>query len=309
MPKSDERVEALRQQVVKLRDEGLPFSKVGQKLGISKAYAVKLANAPDPPTPPRPETTRPTALTVRQRRFAAGLLDRKSQRQAAIDAGVSPGGADAYAQRTLNDLHFRGELREILNRAGLSLEEIARALGQSLQATKVVAYATKDGQITDVLEKPDHAVRQRAVRDAWPLHGLPDEATQQKSHGSIILHLKPEDRIMIENLRGSPLPPECFIEVDPEDVETTADAGTAPAVSTAVTPSDSRMGQQPESSPEVPPLPRDTEQLNVDQAVELARRRGEPEKTINMLASMKPYGPVISGAMFKQLCDTPPAVD
>ena len=49
----------------------------------------------------------------------------------------------------------------MLDRKGLSEERIAEVHAENLAAMKVVATATKDGQITDVLERPDYATRQR----------------------------------------------------------------------------------------------------------------------------------------------------
>ena len=145
MPKRDG-VQEMRQEVSRLRKEGWAFSKVARKLAISKSYAVKLANAQAEPAPPE-DTGTSTALTVRERRFAAGLLGGKNQRQAAIEAGAPPGGADAFANRTLRDLKFQGAFQEMLAQAGLSEEAIVRVHAANLAAPKVVAYATKDGRI------------------------------------------------------------------------------------------------------------------------------------------------------------------
>ena len=48
-----------------------------------------------------------------------------------------------------------------------------------------------------------------------------------------IVQLSPENRAIIENLRGEPLPPGSFIDVSSYDAETATDEGTAtPAVPT-----------------------------------------------------------------------------
>ena len=293
--------EQLRQQVLKLREDALSFSKISQKLSISKAYAVKLANAQDPLVP-RPEASTPTALTVRQQRLAAELLQGKSKRQAALDAGVPAGGADSFAQRTLSNPRFRSEFGALLDQAGLSLEAIARVHAEILKATKVVAYATKDGQITDVLERPDYAVRQRAVSDGWRVHGVPEERTAQgQNYGCVILQVSAETYARLERIRGAPFPPGA-IEIEPEesvDQATAAPAGSTPTEEVPVVP----VGKVEKTSG-VPPWPPANKVLTPDEAVKLARQRGEPETTMNMFASMKPLGLVINGAIFKQLCES-----
>ena len=101
--------------------------------------------------------------------FAAGLLAGKSQREAAISAGVAPGGADSFAQRTLKDERFRNTFHQMLGRQGLSEERIASTHREQLEATRTI-HATRDGQITDTMEVPDNQARMNAVRVAWQLY-------------------------------------------------------------------------------------------------------------------------------------------
>ena len=96
MPPRRKPVEQLRQDVHRLREQGLSFSRIAKELGISKAYAVKLSK----PVTDRSlksvtngrsdrcgSDRRPNA---RQRKFAKGLAEGKSNRQASLDA-VPPG--------------------------------------------------------------------------------------------------------------------------------------------------------------------------------------------------------------------------
>jgi transposase len=100
MPKQGS-VAQLRQEVVGFRAEGLSFSQIARRLAISKSYALKLTQ---PSRSATPETSASTALTVRDRKFAAGLLEGKSHSQAAVDAGVAP----AAASRILEQLKAAG---------------------------------------------------------------------------------------------------------------------------------------------------------------------------------------------------------
>src|SRR5574341_956820 len=105
MPKQGA-VEQLRDEVSRLRGEGLSFSAIARRLAISKSYAVKLSRGFGDRSA-TPESSKSTGLTVKDRRFAAGLLEGKSHRQAAVEAGVPARGADAFAYRKVRSRPFR----------------------------------------------------------------------------------------------------------------------------------------------------------------------------------------------------------
>jgi hypothetical protein len=201
--------EELRQEVHRLRAQGLSFSLVANDLGISKAYAVKLGHTP---VTDRPE------LSVRERRFAKGLIDGKTNRQAALDAApagtLTPSGADSWGLRTRQKGHFIETFEQMLDRKGLTEERLAEIHSENLQAMKVVATATKDGQITDVIERPDYATRQRAVPSGWRVRGR-DREESVKSN-PIVLVLDSETRRKAEQLYGGPLD---MIQVRPDEFE------------------------------------------------------------------------------------------
>lgn len=157
----------LRDEVVQLHAQGLSLAQVGKQFGVSKQYIHKLLKQrPDDETL---SASSSRGLTPRQRMFAAGLLAGKSQREAAISAGVAPGGADSFAQRTLKDERFRSSFHQMLGRQGLTENHIAGRHREQLEANRVI-YATKDGQITDTMEVPDNQARMNAVRVAWQLY-------------------------------------------------------------------------------------------------------------------------------------------
>jgi hypothetical protein len=174
---------------------------------------------------------------------------------------------------------------------------------ENLEATKIGAYSTKDGRITDALEVPDYAVRQRAVSDAWRVHGVPEERTaQEPNHGCVILKVDAATYARLERIRGAPFPPGTPIEIEseePVDQGTAAPNSSRPTEEAPVVPVD-KVGK----SSGVPPWPPAEKVLTADEAVELARLRGEPEATISMFASMKPLGLAINGAIFKQMCQS-----
>jgi len=72
-------VEAQRVEVIRLREEGLSFSKIGARMGISKAYAVKLVRLPAPVSDRSPQSVTNGGSDrclgkTRQRKFAKGRL-------------------------------------------------------------------------------------------------------------------------------------------------------------------------------------------------------------------------------------------
>lgn len=113
-------------------------------------------------------------------------------------------------------LNRRRPVRELLALAfekhDFTIDRLVKAAKRQLTATK--PFVTPDGKVKYV---PDGPTRQKAIADGFHVHGAFDAPAENHGHGTIVLHLRPEDRIMIENLRGSPLPPESFIEIVPEE--------------------------------------------------------------------------------------------
>jgi len=206
-------VEAQRVEVIRLREEGLSFSKIGARMGISKAYAVKLVRLPAPVSDRSPQSVTNGGSDrclgkTRQRKFAKGLAEGKSSRQAAMDsalpAKLSGSGADSYANRILKNPQFRESFEQMLTRKGLGEEHIAEIHAQNLEATKVVATATKEGRITDVLERPDYPTRQRAVQAGWRIRGR-DRTDEHGTSNPVVIVVRAETKRNLEQLVGRPL--------------------------------------------------------------------------------------------------------
>ena len=187
---------ALHEDVVRLHDAGLSFAKIGKHFSITKQRAHQLYKLQIDPEASREarldesnkesnkEGSALSNLTPRQRRFAKGLLEGKSKRAAALESVdaevITPRMADSWAQGQMKKPEFQSAFRNLLHLSGLSEERLAMVHSQNLGATKVVATATKDGEITDVLERPDYPTRQRAVDAGWKLHGRDSAAEEQK---------------------------------------------------------------------------------------------------------------------------------
>ena len=103
-------VEEMRQEVARLRNQGLSFSQVAKELGISKSYSVKLSKSQsDRSLQP---VTGHLGLSVRQRKFAKGLLEGKTQKDAALDANVPPASAETWASKEVRTPKFLNESRQ-----------------------------------------------------------------------------------------------------------------------------------------------------------------------------------------------------
>ncbi|HYL35771.1 MAG TPA: hypothetical protein VEV17_07660 [Bryobacteraceae bacterium] len=114
-------------------------------------------------------------MAIRRARFAAALAEGKSQRLAAVAAGVPPGGADGFAQRTLKDRQFQNEFLALLARKGLTEEHLAERHMEALRATKTIVVP-HEGQLRK-LETPDHRARIKALELGWDLYGRRQVAT------------------------------------------------------------------------------------------------------------------------------------
>lgn len=80
---------AIREEAQRLRAQGLSFAKIGDRMGFSKQYAAKLLKS-DPSgqksstvASTKESTETVNQLTPRERRFAKGLAEGKTQKDAA----------------------------------------------------------------------------------------------------------------------------------------------------------------------------------------------------------------------------------
>ena len=152
-----------------------------------------------------------------------------SQRQAAIDAGVAPGGADSFAQRTLKSERFLDAFHRMLARQGLTDDNIAHTHREQLEANRTI-YATKDGKITDTLEVPDHNTRMKAVKVGWELYrriGSNQLEEKEEAAPPPIIVISPQRKLLLERLIGGPL--DCrVIDDDANFAERQADGEATP---------------------------------------------------------------------------------
>ena len=230
----------LRDEVVQLRAQGLSLAQIGKQFGVSKQYIHKLLKQqPDDETLAASSSR---GLPPRQRRFAAGLIAGESQRQAAISAGVVPGGADSFAQRTLKSERFRDTFHQMLGRQGLTEDHIASTHREQLEATRTI-HATRDGQITDTMEVPDNQARMNAVKVAWQLYErIGNQRVEQDAEQAspMFIVITQEKRKKLEALCGETL--DC-VPLDDDRVNFRVRAGAE---------ANSQTADEESSSPEPP---------------------------------------------------------
>lgn len=160
------------------------------------------------------------AVDPRPPRRVAALQRYNEKQRAARRAKRAVTGtlADVYGQTPATSgkaRSLRRYLDELLDATGVTPLAIARALSKQLKAKK---YVTAEGTQKRVL---DHPTIQKAIRDACRLRGWFEAEPVKANYGCVIVHLTPEKRKLIEDMRGSPLvlatdPP---IDVESEEVE------------------------------------------------------------------------------------------
>ena len=132
------------------------------------------------------------------------MLEGKTQKQAALDAGAPPASAETWASKEMRNPKFQSEFHRILDRQGLSEERLAEVHAQNLQATKTLV-ASHEGKITDQLEVPDYGVRQRAVDSGWDLYARRKPEEIEQPQGPTIIYITQERKKKLEALCGEKL--------------------------------------------------------------------------------------------------------
>jgi len=118
-------------------------------------------------------------LTMRERKFIAGLAAGKTQKQAAIDAGYSQKSADCLAYQTLQKATVQTAFQKILEKQGITDEKLGEVLAEGLDATKVIACnviapnaeGMKDANsmTKDFIDVPDFIARHKFLDTALKL--------------------------------------------------------------------------------------------------------------------------------------------
>ena len=107
-------------------------------------------------------------LDKRERKFVAGVVERKSLTQAAKDAGYASSTAEKKASAMLRCPLVQSELTKAMERLGHTMESIVRPIADALKARKSYVHP-KAGLLES--EFADHAIRLAAADRAIRLLG------------------------------------------------------------------------------------------------------------------------------------------
>lgn len=136
---------------------------------------------------------RSNEITVRERKLVSGVLDGKSQAQAARDAGYPPASARQAASETLKRPDIRALLHARLDAAGLDIDQGIAVLARNLNARAM--GLTKDGDVVDM--GWDGTTQTKALDQYWKLRNAypnPRLDMDVNLKGAIVV-LRPEDAI------------------------------------------------------------------------------------------------------------------
>jgi len=131
-------------------------------------------------------------LTVREQKLVNGVLEGKTQAQAARDAGYPPASARQTASQVLQRPDIRNLIHARLDEAGLTLERAIAILDRNLNAR--AAGLTKDGDVVDM--GWDGTTQTKALDQYWKLRdAYPNKLDVDVNLKGAIVVLRPEDAI------------------------------------------------------------------------------------------------------------------
>ena len=202
---------AIRGTVKKMRRSGKTFNQISAQLGLSVSTVRYYARTRNPKRSDDarvgPRTDQP--IPPRRLVYAKALAEGKTGVEAALEAG-SPNrvAAHQYSRTVKADPRFEEMFTEVLNTAGLTVEELAKTVKESTLATKIAGIAVdkKTGLISDKLEVPDYHVRHQAARTGFELHKkLGRQEQDDKGNGAVTFLVRMEDLESFQRLTGGPL--------------------------------------------------------------------------------------------------------
>lgn len=133
-----------------------------------------MAKAAKPLTKSRP-------LTYKETKLIQGIVQGKTKRQAAVDAGygTSPTSAASIASETLSKPNVQEAMMSAMTAAGIDAALLARTIKNGLTATKGIIVRDPGAVDTDESknsafyeEVPDHAVRHRYLETSLKIAGV-----------------------------------------------------------------------------------------------------------------------------------------
>lgn len=92
--------------------------------------------------------------TVKEKKFIKGIVEGKTKRQAAKDAGYtgSPETLSVTASQVLKNPNVQEELAKALDKHGITLDKAIEPVAKALKATKVVIHGDKEDAFAEVVD-------------------------------------------------------------------------------------------------------------------------------------------------------------
>lgn len=117
---------------------------------------------------------KPRELSLKQRQLVQGIIEGKTQKQAALDAGYSPNCPDEIAYGELQKTSVQATLQKLMAEKGLSNDKLLEVHAEMIAATKVIsAIGGKDAGAgsVDFIDVPDWQARGKGLEMAYRLQG------------------------------------------------------------------------------------------------------------------------------------------
>lgn len=132
---------------------------------------------PDPTE--KAKGVKPAKLTTKQRKLIKGVIEGKTQKQAAIDAGYSEGSAETTASKTLAKEQVKASIQDLMEHMGLSDGALLIKHRELLEAQKQISGVKDrggnpkeaDGGSLEFVDVPDYQIQAKALEMAYKLKG------------------------------------------------------------------------------------------------------------------------------------------
>lgn len=132
-------------------------------------------------TAEKAKTVKPTKrpMTIKKKKLIQGVVEGKSQKQAAIDAGYSPKSAESQASQILQEPKVKQSLIELMDEMGLSDSVLLAKHKELLNATRT----TDNGDI------PEYQIQAKALEMGYKLKSAFVEKSDVNVSGGLTIKI------------------------------------------------------------------------------------------------------------------------
>ena len=136
---------------------------------------------------------KPAKLTTKQRKLIKGVVEGKTQKQAAIDAGYSEKSAETIASQQLAKEQVKATIQDLMEHMGLSDGALLVKHRELLEAQKQISGVQSkggnprdaDGGSLEFVDVPDYQIQAKALEMAYKLKGAFTDKAEIKHSGAI----------------------------------------------------------------------------------------------------------------------------